>query len=370
MSTVVCKKLTKMFGDSYAVNELDLEINDGEFLVLVGPSGCGKTTTLRMLAGLERVTRGEIYLDGQLINRVPPRNRDIAVVFQNYALYPHKSVAGNLSYALKLRKTPKSDIEAKVRQISDMLAIGHLLERMPHELSGGQRQRVALGRAIIREPKLFLMDEPLSNLDAKLRLQTRGEIVRLQHRLGTTTVYVTHDQIEAMTMGDRIVVMHNGVVQQIGSPSDLYVNPANLFVAGFLGSPPMHFFDARVVAEAGEPTVVASFGTIPIAPKTAAMLRDPTAGEREVVCGIRPEDVIVHLSADDAGPFAHRMTIDLVEMVGADSYVSGLLDDRLILARVATERGWRVGQPVWMEFDPARLHIFSKASGSRIAFGI
>jgi multiple sugar transport system ATP-binding protein len=370
MSTVVCKKLTKMFGDSYAVKELDLEIHDGEFLVLVGPSGCGKTTTLRMLAGLERVSSGEIYLDGQLINRVPPRNRDMAVVFQNYALYPHKSVAGNLSYALNLRKTPKSEIEAKVRQISDMLAIGHLLERMPHELSGGQRQRVALGRAIIREPKLFLMDEPLSNLDAKLRLQTRGEIVRLQHRLGTTTVYVTHDQIEAMTMGDRIVVMHNGVVQQIGSPSDLYIHPQNLFVAGFLGSPPMNFFDARVISENGDPAVVTQFGAIPIAPKTAAMLKELPADEPEIICGVRPEDIIVHTSAEIDGSHALPMTVELVEMVGADSYISGMLDDRLMLARVATEVGWRGGQPVWISFDPARLHLFSKQSEARIAFGI
>src|SRR5215217_2533916 len=242
MSTVVCRNLTKVFGQAYAVRDLNLAIGDVEFVVLVGPSGCGKTTTLRMIAGLERVSSGEIYLNGKLINQTPPRHRDIAVVFQNYALYPHKTVAGNLSYALKLRKTSKSEIETRVQRTADILGIGHLLDRMPHQLSGGQRQRVALGRAIVREPQLFLMDEPLSNLDAKLRLQTRGEIVRLQRRLGITTVYVTHDQIEA--------------------PAALYNHPANLFVAGFLGSPTMNFFDGEITVEDGDLVVRAPFGQV------------------------------------------------------------------------------------------------------------
>src|SRR5215218_2471219 len=280
MSTVVCRNLTKVYGQAYAVRELNLEIADGEFVVLVGPSGCGKTTTLRMIAGLERVTSGEIYLNDKLINQVPPRQRDIAVVFQSYALYPHKTVAGNLSYALKLRKTPKQEIDTRVRRTADILGIEHLLDRMPNQLSGGQRQRVALGRAIVREPKLFLMDEPLSNLDAKLRLQTRGEIVRLQRRLGVTTVYVTHDQVEAMTMGDRIVVMHDGLVQQMGTPAQLYNHPANLFVAGFLGSPSMNFFDAELTTQDGSPAVQAAFGRVTLPADAVSAVARAAGDER------------------------------------------------------------------------------------------
>ncbi len=371
MSTVVCKNLTKLFGETYAVKDLNLEILDGEFLVLVGPSGCGKTTTLRMLAGLERISSGDIYLNGKLINRMPPRHRDIAVVFQNYALYPHKTVAGNLSYALKLRKTPRPEIDARVRRVAEMLAIGHLLGRMPHQLSGGQRQRVALGRAIVREPQLFLMDEPLSNLDAKLRLQTRGEIVRLQRRLGITTVYVTHDQIEAMTMGDRIVVMHEGVVQQVGTPAQLYNHPANLFVAGFLGSPTMNFFEGKFATEAGELTVRAPFGRFTVGPETALTLpRSAEDSDRQVVCGIRPEDVGLALtpSPDTGGHRNHlRAVVDLIEMVGADSYVSLTLNDTLLQARVPADLGCHEGQTVWVEFNPRKLHFFSRQTGQNLA---
>jgi multiple sugar transport system ATP-binding protein len=372
MSTVVCRNLTKLFGQAYAVRELNLEIGDGEFVVLVGPSGCGKTTTLRMIAGLERVTSGEIFLNGKLVNATPPRHRDIAVVFQNYALYPHKTVAGNLSYALKLRKTPKQEIDARARRTAEMLGIDHLLGRMPHELSGGQRQRVALGRAIVREPQLFLMDEPLSNLDAKLRLQTRGEIVRLQRRLGTTTIYVTHDQVEAMTMGDRIVVMHEGLVQQVGTPAMLYNHPINLFVAGFLGSPAMNFFDAELSSADGVPVVRAPFGAIAVAAEVAAALRLSAGDERLLVCGVRPEDVAltavsgVSAAEGDGSP---RATVDLVELVGSDSYVSLTQGEVMLQARVPADQDWREGQRVGLAFNPRKLHFFSKRSGANLVGG-
>ena len=372
MSTVACENLTKLFGQTYAVRDLNLEIADGEFVVLVGPSGCGKTTTLRMIAGLERVTSGEIYLNGKPVSKTPPRHRDIAVVFQNYALYPHKTVAGNLSYALQLRKTPKAETEARVRRVADMLGIGQLLDRMPHQLSGGQRQRVALGRAIVREPQLFLMDEPLSNLDAKLRLQTRGEIVRLQRRLGTTTIYVTHDQVEAMTMGDRIVVMHEGLVQQVGTPEALYNHPVNLFVAGFLGSPAMNFFDAELTTEHGIPVVLTAFGAIPVPAETAATLLHAAGDERHLVGGIRPEDVALSSPpvASDAEPnAAPRATVDLVELVGADRYVSLTRGDLLLQARVSADQDWREGQRVALMLNPRKLHFFSKRTGANLSFG-
>jgi multiple sugar transport system ATP-binding protein len=367
MATVSCTNLTKLFGQSYAVREFNLEIADGEFVVLVGPSGCGKTTTLRMIAGLERVSGGEIHLDGRLINHVPPRQRDIAVVFQNYALYPHKTVAGNLSYALKLRKTPKQEIDTRVRRTADILGIEHLLDRMPNQLSGGQRQRVALGRAIVREPKLFLMDEPLSNLDAKLRLQTRGEIVRLQRRLGVTTVYVTHDQVEAMTMGDRIAVMHDGLVQQVGTPSALYNHPANLFVAGFLGSPAMNFFDADLTSNDATPILHSPFGPIEL-PADLATTIASSNDDRQLVCGIRPEDItLAPLATTSATDHPESSaTVDLIELVGSDSYLSLARGPALLQARVPSDDRWHVGQSVALSFNPRKLHFFSKHTGTRL----
>jgi multiple sugar transport system ATP-binding protein len=365
MSTVDCHRLTKSFGGTYAVRDFNLGIADGEFVVLVGPSGCGKTTTLRMIAGLERVTSGEIHLNGKLINSTPPRHRDIAVVFQNYALYPHKTVAGNLSYALKLRKTPKAEIEERVQRVADMLGIGSLLSRMPDQLSGGQRQRVALGRAIVREPKLFLMDEPLSNLDAKLRMQMRGEIVRLQRRLGVTTIYVTHDQIEAMTMGDRIVVMNDAQVQQIGPPAELYNHPANLFVAGFLGSPPMNYIDAELANEGGSLVAKSAMGDIAAPLNATSALIETSGDDRRVVCGIRPEDVTLkpHAAPDNGSVGAITGIVDLTEMVGADTYVSLTVEGVPIQARVPSNLGYQPGQVVQIGFDSARLHLFAKATG-------
>src|SRR5438094_150240 len=246
MAGVTLKNLSKTFKNVVAVDNMNLEIRDKEFLVLVGPSGCGKTTALRMVAGLEEATAGEIFIGERLVNDVSPKDRDIAMVFQNYALYPHMTVYKNMAFALELRRTPREEIKKRVGAVADMLGLGHLLERKPKQLSGGQRQRVALGRAIVREPKVFLMDEPLSNLDAKLRVQTRAELIKLHRRLGITTIYVTHDQVEAMTMGDRIAVMSGGVVQQCDTPLTLYNQPANIFVAGFIGSPSMNFFDVKV----------------------------------------------------------------------------------------------------------------------------
>src|SRR6187455_2715527 len=246
MATVTFDHVWKKYGEVVAVNDLSLEIQDGEFMVLVGPSGCGKTTSLRMIAGLEEITQGDLRIGDRIVNNVPPKDRDIAMVFQSYALYPHMTVRDNLAFGLKLRKVPKPEIERRVKEAAETIQLQNLLDRKPKELSGGQRQRVALGRAIVREPAVFLMDEPLSNLDAKLRVQTRAEIARLHQRLGTTTVYVTHDQVEAMTMGSRIAVMHKGRLQQVGTPKELYEHPGNRFVAGFIGSPAMNFATATV----------------------------------------------------------------------------------------------------------------------------
>src|SRR6184192_3792916 len=257
MAGVLLDHVTKRFGEVTAVNDLSIQVQDREFLVLVGPSGCGKSTTLRLIAGLEELTAGNIYIGDRLVNDVAPKDRDIAMVFQSYALYPHMSVYDNLAFGLKLRKTPKKEIDRRVHEAAEILGIGTLLNRKPKQLSGGQRQRVALGRAIVREPKVFLMDEPLSNLDAKMRVATRAELIKLHQRISTTVIYVTHDQVEAMTMGDRIAVLNGGIIQQLGTPQELYEHPSNLFVAGFIGSPAMNFFPgAKVVGQDGTAKVV------------------------------------------------------------------------------------------------------------------
>src|SRR5438552_3842408 len=270
MAGVTLNKLTKAFKEVVAVNEVDLEIRDKEFLVLVGPSGCGKSTILRMIAGLEELTDGSIYIGERLVNDVAPKDRDIAMVFQNYALYPHMSVYDNLAFGLKLRKTPKDEIRRRVNEAAQILGLQNLLARKPKQLSGGQRQRVALGRAIVREPQVFLMDEPLSNLDAKLRVQTRAELIKLHRRLQTTVIYVTHDQVEAMTMGSRIAILRDGVLQQLDTPSEVYANPANIFVAGFIGSPAMNFFQAEIEGADSELTVKAAGIDLKLPPEVAS----------------------------------------------------------------------------------------------------
>lgn len=290
MAEVLLKEVTKKFGNFVAVNKVSLEIKDGEFVVLVGPSGCGKTTTLRMIAGLEEVTEGEIYIGGRLVNDVPPKDRDIAMVFQNYALYPHMDVYNNMAFGLKLRKVPKKEIDRRVREVAEMLGIVDKLRAKPRELSGGQRQRVALGRAIVRNPKVFLFDEPLSNLDAKLRVRMRAELQELHQRLRTTSIYVTHDQVEAMTLGHRIAVMKDGQVLQYDRPRVIYDQPANMFVAGFIGSPPMNFIPARLVAEGGRSWLLGRGFKLWVPPEKERPELSQYVG-KEVVFGIRPEDI-------------------------------------------------------------------------------
>ncbi len=290
MAEVVLKEVTKRFGDLVAVNRVNLRVEDGEFVVLVGPSGCGKTTTLRMIAGLEEVTEGEIYIGDRLVNHVPPKDRDIAMVFQNYALYPHMNVYNNMAFGLRLRKFPKAEIDRRVRQAAEMLGIADKLKSKPRELSGGQRQRVALGRAIVRNPKVFLFDEPLSNLDAKLRVQMRAELQELHQELRTTTVYVTHDQVEAMTLGQRVAVMKDGVIQQYDNPQYIYDHPANIFVAGFIGSPAMNFLEVKVAREDGKLYLVREGGFKLKVPQEKAKALEGYVG-REVIFGIRPENL-------------------------------------------------------------------------------
>ena len=340
MSVVICKDLVKRFGDSLAVDHVNVEIQDGEFMVFVGPSGCGKTTTLRMIAGLETITSGEIRIDDKLVNDVAPRHRDIAMVFQNYALYPHYKVRDNIGYPLRRRRVPKAEINKRVHEVAAMLDVERLLDRWPRQLSGGERQRVALGRAIIRNPSVFLMDEPLSNLDAKLRVQMRREIIRLQRVLGTTTIYVTHDQVEAMTMGDRIMVLRFGRIQQIGPPEQLYNSPANMFVGGFIGSPAMNVAPGRLEGSADGLTLVTRSGRLPLPPQTVARLRadGAAAGPREVMWGIRAEDIRLGPAPAAGGDGLDiRATVDLVEGLGSDAYVSLALSGDNIVARTPAD---------------------------------
>ncbi|MBW2000272.1 MAG: sn-glycerol-3-phosphate ABC transporter ATP-binding protein UgpC, partial [Deltaproteobacteria bacterium] len=299
MANVLLKNLTKRFEDVIAVNKVNLEIRDREFIVLVGPSGCGKTTTLRMIAGLEDITEGEIYIGDRLINNLPPKDRNIAMVFQSYALYPHMNVFDNMAFGLKMRKMPRGEIEIRVKKAAEILGIESLLERKPKQLSGGQRQRVAVGRAIVRDPQVFLFDEPLSNLDAKLRVQMRTELKKLHERLQATVVYVTHDQVEAMTMGDRIVVMKDGVVQQVGTPLELYNRPSNLFVAGFIGSPSMNFIPCRLVEEDGR--LYLDTGDFKVVLPDFAVPKLAQVKERDLVFGIRPEDIYEEKEGQDLG---------------------------------------------------------------------
>ncbi|MFG1783807.1 ABC transporter ATP-binding protein [Rhodococcus oryzae] len=356
MATVTYDSTSCVFPGSTtpAVDKLNLHIEDGEFLVLVGPSGCGKSTSLRMLAGLEEVDSGRILIGNKDVTGTEPKDRDIAMVFQNYALYPHMSVAENMGFALKLAGTPKSEIRQRVEETAKLLDLSQYLDRKPKALSGGQRQRVAMGRAIVRQPQVFLMDEPLSNLDAKLRVQTRTQIAQLQRRLGTTTVYVTHDQVEAMTMGDRVAVLKDGLLQQCASPRELYSRPANMFVAGFMGSPSMNLFTLPVT----DGGVLFGETVIPVPRDALALAHEP-----EVVLGIRPE----HLELSDRGI---PMEVDVVEELGSDAYIYG----RTTLAgaphEVVARADWRnppqKGQQVRLHVDPSELHLFSAADGRRL----
>ena len=352
----------KYDGGVVAVSDFNLEVADKEFVILVGPSGCGKSTTLRMLAGLEDITEGEIYIEDRLINDVLPKDRDIAMVFQNYALYPHMTVRDNMAFALKLRKMGRDEINRRVSEAAKILEIEHLLDRKPKALSGGQRQRVALGRAIVRDPKVFLMDEPLSNLDAKLRVQMRVEITKLHHRLKTTFIYVTHDQTEAMTMGTRIVVMKDGFIQQVDSPTELYDNPVNTFVAGFIGMPPMNFINAVINVEGSD--VYISFENVTVKlPERYAVEEVMERDGQEVIFGVRPEAITDEATfVTDHPETAFVADVDVVEMLGAETYLYVTVNGALPLTcRVdPTTSQSTVGQAVDLAIDTNRIHIFDK----------
>ncbi len=358
MAEVMLEGVTKVFpGDVVAVKDLSLQIRDAEFIVLVGPSGCGKSTTLRMVAGLEEITSGTVRIGGKVVNEVPPKDRDIAMVFQNYALYPHMTVYKNMAFALKLRRFAKAEIEERVRHAAEILGIEELLERKPRALSGGQRQRVAVGRAIVRQPKAFLFDEPLSNLDAKLRVEMRAELKSLHHRLKTTTIYVTHDQEEAMTLGDRIVVLKDGVVHQCGSPLEVYRSPTNRFVAGFVGTPPMNFFAGRLVRE-GDLFFDEGTCRIRLLQAQAKVLGGHVG--REVIMGVRPEALSLH----GDGRFGGRdntmgVRIAVVEPLGEKmDVIAATGKHEKIVARVDAERGVSVGQESRLYLDLEKVHFF------------
>lgn len=387
MAEIVLDHVNKSYPDGHtAVRDLNLTIADGEFLILVGPSGCGKTTTLNMIAGLEDISSGELRIAGERVNEKAPKDRDIAMVFQSYALYPHMTVRQNIAFPLTLAKMRKADIAQKVSETAKILDLTNLLDRKPSQLSGGQRQRVAMGRAIVRHPKAFLMDEPLSNLDAKLRVQMRGEIAQLQRRLGTTTVYVTHDQTEAMTLGDRVVVMYGGIAQQIGTPEELYERPANLFVAGFIGSPAMNFFSARLTAIG----LTLPFGEVTLAPEVQGVIAAHPKPEN-VIVGVRPEhiqDAALIDAYQRIRALTFQVKVNLVESLGADKYLyfttespavhsvqldelaevegESALHENQFVARVPAESKVAIGQSVELAFDTARLAVFDADSGANL----
>ena len=355
--TSICKRYPNGFE---AVKDFNLEIADKEFIIFVGPSGCGKTTTLRMIAGLEDISSGELKIGDRVVNDVEPKDRDIAMVFQNYALYPHMTVYDNMAFGLKLRKVPKDEIDKQVKEAARILDLSALLDRKPKALSGGQRQRVAMGRAIVRNPKVFLMDEPLSNLDAKLRVQMRVEIAKLHQRLGTTIIYVTHDQTEAMTLGTRIVVMKDGVVQQVDTPQNLYDKPQNLFVAGFMGSPQMNFLDG-VVSISGENVTINCAGVdIPLPPAKAKKLIEGGYDGKTVTFGIRPEDVYDSEMFIETAKASFEATVKVYELLGAEVYLYFELDEFPITARVDPRTTARPGDTIKVAFDVEKIHIFDK----------
>jgi len=359
MANLSLKNIFKVYPNGFeAVKDFNLEIEDKEFVIFVGPSGCGKTTTLRMIAGLEDITSGELYIGDRLVNDIESKDRDIAMVFQNYALYPHMTVYDNMAFGLKLRKTPKAEIDKMVREAAKILDLEALLDRKPKQLSGGQRQRVAMGRAIVRNPKVFLMDEPLSNLDAKLRVQMRLEIAKLHERLGATIIYVTHDQTEAMTLGTRIVVMKDGVVQQIDSPQNLYSHPCNLFVAGFIGSPQMNFFDAVCQVENGKAVLKLGDREIVLPDAKSKALIDGGYEGKTIVMGIRPEDVDILEEEQAENVISAR--IGVYELLGAEVYLYSDVDGKNMTARVEPGTKAKVGDVLNFVLEKENIHLFDK----------
>lgn len=362
MFRVILKDVTKIYPeDVLAVKDATIEVADRELVVLVGPSGCGKSTILRMIAGLEEVTSGDIYVDGERVNDVPPRDRDIAMVFQNYALYPHMTVYNNMAFGLKLRRYTKSEIEKRVQEAAEILGITRLLDRKPRALSGGERQRVAVGRAIVRQPKVFLFDEPLSNLDAKLRVQMRTEISKLHNRLQATMIYVTHDQVEAMTMGDRIVVINQGVIQQIDDPLSLYHSPANRFVAGFIGSPPMNFVEGSLQAESGSITFKSDGFSLRIPDRMHEPLRQH--GATEVTFGIRPEDILAKDFSEDAAADAR---VEVVEPLGSEVMLYLVVGEQSLVGKVDSTIHPEPNTDLRIGFNMSRCHFFDTKEGQAI----
>jgi multiple sugar transport system ATP-binding protein len=359
MASISFRAVTKRYGDVMAVDRLDLDIRDKEFVVLLGPSGCGKSTTLNMIAGLEEITEGELRFDDEIVNALPPHRRDVAMVFQSYALYPHKSVYENIAFGLRMRKVDKAEIDHRVLDAANKLAISHLLQRRPSQLSGGQRQRVALGRAMVRQPAVFLMDEPLSNLDAALRISMRAEIKHLHTAMQTTFVYVTHDQAEALTLADRIVVMNDGVIQQIGSPDDIYERPRNTFVASFLGNPPINYLQGTI--EGGNGALLFRSGDLRIALPAATAARLSATAQREVKLGIRPEDVCPPTQRPDAP--AITGAVESVLPVGSDRFLGLKIEGQGIFVRVDKQAHHREGESVTLALVPERLHLFDQATG-------
>ena len=366
MAEVIFKNVYKIYDNKVAViDDFNLKINDKEFLVLVGPSGCGKSTTLRMIAGLETVSKGELYIDDRLINDVPPKHRDIAMVFQNYALYPHMSVYDNMGFSLKLKKWSKSDIKKKVTEAAEILGLEQLLDRKPKQLSGGQRQRVAMGRAIVRNPKVFLFDEPLSNLDAKLRVQMRVELAKLHKTLKTTIVYVTHDQVEAMTLADRIVVMKDGFIQQVGTPLELYENPANSFVGGFIGSPSMNQIEANLESENGQLILVGDGFRIPLPESKAQKLQNY---DKPVIMGLRPQDIAPQKEETDKPSLLKE--VEVIEPMGKESYVYFSINDKEEKTWISNCEGIppiEVGEKANLVINIDKIHIFTKDGKERLA---
>ncbi|XSG73557.1 ABC transporter ATP-binding protein [Herpetosiphon llansteffanensis] len=362
MASITFDHVDKVFGDVHVLKDLNIDIPDQEFLVLVGPSGCGKSTALRCLAGLEEITGGQIMIGDRVVNNVAPKDRDIAMVFQSYALYPHMTVFDNMAFGLKLRKVPKPEIKRRVEEAAEMMAIGHLLDRKPRQLSGGQRQRVALGRAIVRDPAVFLMDEPLSNLDAKLRVQTRAEISKLHQRLKTTFIYVTHDQTEAMTMGSRIAVMRDGLLQQLDSPQTLYDHPVNKFVAGFIGSPSMNFIKGTLTKGDGRLFFDGGSFAVPIPNSRRAHIESYVG--KEVELGVRPEDVhdAALLPPGINGDAVVETTVDVTEPMGSEIYAYLESGQHSIIGRFDPRTSARPGQPIRAVYDMEKMHIFDIAT--------
>ena len=366
MAEVRLKNVTKVFGQVMAVKDFTLDIHDGEFIIMVGPSGCGKTTTLRAIAGLETITSGEIFIGNRSVAHVPPKDRDVAMVFQNYALYPHMNVYRNMAFCLKLRKLPKSEIDATVKRTADLLGIGDLLNRKPNELSGGQRQRVALGRAIVRNPEVFLFDEPLSNLDAKLRITMRAELLDLHQRIGTTAIYVTHDQMEAMTMGDRIVVMNEGLIQQVDTPQNVYDHPVNKYVAGFIGSPSMNFIDGKITKNNGTFNITGQNFCFRI-PDDKAALAEKYQG-KDVIVGLRPEHIVVSQEREEIEPgTGFKASVWMIEPLGSEQLLHLRLENEATLvARFDPQIKFKIGETAYFAARMDRSHLFDRETEETI----